>query len=96
MYQEWGISLNQFETYGKMILGSNKLIFLYILNGIKVDEGSLATRLHYDMIGPVIRDMKGLMDFIVLDCTHPQVTIEKYSWASLCTGDNNPNGMPNL
>lgn len=66
------------------------------MNAAKVEEGTLATRLHFDVISPVIRDMKGLLDFIVLDCTHPDVTVEKYSWASLCTGDKNPHGMPNL
>ena len=95
-YEEYGVVLNQFDTYGQVILDSSKLIFVYIMNSKKVDEGSLATRLHYDIIGPVIRDMKGIMNVIVLDCMHPLVTIKKMQWASLCSPDTNPNGMPSL
>lgn len=94
--EEYGVILNQFDTYGEHILQSNKLIFVYIMNSEKVDEGSLATRLNYDVIGPVIRDMRGLIDVIIFDCMHPLVTIQKMGWASVCKTDTNPHGMPNL
>ena len=70
-WKEQGVSINAFDSHGEIVKDSNKLVFVYILNGAKVEEGSHATTLHVNIIGPVIRDMKGMIDVIMLDCSHP-------------------------
>ena len=69
--KEYGVTVNDFESYENRLDASMKLHFVYILHSELVEAGTQATKLHYDIIAPAIKEMKGLVNVLVFDCQHP-------------------------
>lgn len=99
-FSDYGVLLNDFENVEQEILETQKLTFVYVMNSAKVDEGTVVARIHFDMIRPVIKEMKGLIQAIVFDCSHPiagkEESAKRWSWLGVCSPTINPEGMPNL
>ena len=70
-YSEYGVSLNNFDSYQSDLSGSTKLTFIYIMNSEKVQLGQVAARIHYDMVLPLLQEFKGFFNAMVFDCAHP-------------------------
>ena len=101
-YDEYGAILNAFDSqrFEEEMAASQKLLFTYIMNSEKVAEGSVVSQIHYGMILPVIKELRGLIQVYVFDCSHPLTSNEeaakRWTWFGVCKPDLNPQGMPNL
>ena len=94
--KEYGVIVNDFDTYEKRLDASMKLHFVYILHSEFVEADTQATKLHYEIIAPAIKEMKGLVDILAFDCQHPHVAVKKLAWLEVCKRELNPDGMANL
>lgn len=94
--EEYGVIVNDFDSFEKRLDASSKLHFVYILHSDFIDNDPHVTQLHRDIIAPAVQEMKGLVNVLVFDCQHPHVKIKKFSWLDVCKPELNPKGMPNL
>jgi hypothetical protein len=53
-------------------------------------------RVHYDIVLPSMKDLKGYVNFHTFDCQHPQREGTQMSFLQSCDEERNPQKMPSL
>ena len=53
-------------------------------------------RVHYDIVLPSMKDLKGYVNFHAFDCQHPEREKTQMSFLQSCDTEKNPQKMPSL
>ena len=56
----------------------------------------MSGKVHYDIVLPSMKDLKGYVRFHVFDCQHPEMENSNLSFMQSCDVERNPQKMPNL
>lgn len=96
-FDNYGALLNDFNrNLGQVVYGTNKTVFVYFMHSSAVHRDTKIASLHDDAIVPAIKEMRGIINTVVFDCSNPKAKKMDADWLKTCKKDQNPLGLPLL
>ena len=79
---EYGVILNIYDFKQEME-ETDKLVLVYVFDSNHLN-GKIGERIHFEMVLPAVKEMKGLIKVFAFDCAHPTMTPERLKMFPAC------------
>ena len=71
-FDEYGALLNQYDLDQETLVSGSVVNLFYVFHSEDHDGSSMGGRVHYDIVLPSMKDLKGYVNFYAFDCQHPE------------------------
>jgi len=100
---DWGVITNNFnDDFTSELMDNNHPSLIYVIDSSMLKEASMAKQIHFSVMLPTFKEVKGLGRYYVFDCQHPKALEHKEeqddffrSYLGACS-DSNENKSPSF